>query len=209
MSRESLGHFELLVLLALLRQGEEAYGVPIAQAIEQSTGKPRHPRQRLQHARASRREGPRPIEVGRADGRARRPRQTVFCDHRRGLARGQGREKSADRAVAGHPRPRGMNMVCSRFVLRLLARADASGTAGGARRRSAGRNLARPIAMVAYQQLIGLYGVALAAHARHHARLRPTSSHSRSARCCWAGFDRLRRPGRRCVARLLPRCRDA
>jgi len=40
MSRESLGHFELLVLLALLRQGEDAYGVPIAQAIEQSTGKP-------------------------------------------------------------------------------------------------------------------------------------------------------------------------
>ena len=40
MSRESLGHFELLVLLALIRQGDEAYGVPIAQAIEQSTGKP-------------------------------------------------------------------------------------------------------------------------------------------------------------------------
>jgi PadR family transcriptional regulator len=40
MSRESLGHFELLVLLALMRQGDEAYGVPIAQAIEQSTGKP-------------------------------------------------------------------------------------------------------------------------------------------------------------------------
>jgi PadR family transcriptional regulator PadR len=39
MSRESLGHFELLVLLALLRQGEEAYGVPIANALEQSTGK--------------------------------------------------------------------------------------------------------------------------------------------------------------------------
>ena len=39
MSRESLGHFELLVLLALLRQGEDAYGVPIASAIEQSTGK--------------------------------------------------------------------------------------------------------------------------------------------------------------------------
>src|SRR5258708_40162528 len=39
MSRESLGHFELLVLLALLRQGDEAYGVPIAQAIEQSTGR--------------------------------------------------------------------------------------------------------------------------------------------------------------------------
>lgn len=39
MSRESLGHFELLVLLALLRQGDEAYGVPIASAIAQSTGK--------------------------------------------------------------------------------------------------------------------------------------------------------------------------
>ena len=40
MSRESLGHFELLVLLALMRHGEEAYGVPIAHAIEESTGKP-------------------------------------------------------------------------------------------------------------------------------------------------------------------------
>jgi PadR family transcriptional regulator PadR len=40
MSRESLGHFELLVLLALLRQGEDAYGVPIARAIEESTRKP-------------------------------------------------------------------------------------------------------------------------------------------------------------------------
>jgi DNA-binding PadR family transcriptional regulator len=40
MSRESLGHFELLVLLALLRVGDDAYGVPIAQAIEESSGKP-------------------------------------------------------------------------------------------------------------------------------------------------------------------------
>jgi DNA-binding PadR family transcriptional regulator len=39
MSRESVGHFELLVLLALIRQGDEAYGVPIARAIEQSTGR--------------------------------------------------------------------------------------------------------------------------------------------------------------------------
>jgi PadR family transcriptional regulator PadR len=39
MSRESLGHFELLVLLAVLRHGDEAYGVPIARAIERSTGK--------------------------------------------------------------------------------------------------------------------------------------------------------------------------
>lgn len=40
MSRESLGHFELIVLLAVLRLGDEAYGVPIAHAIEESTGKP-------------------------------------------------------------------------------------------------------------------------------------------------------------------------
>jgi PadR family transcriptional regulator, regulatory protein PadR len=40
MSRESLGHFELIVLLAVLRHGDEAYGVPIARAIEESTGKP-------------------------------------------------------------------------------------------------------------------------------------------------------------------------
>src|SRR5262245_49296717 len=39
MSRETLGHFELLVLLALLRVGDEAYGVPIANEITQSTGK--------------------------------------------------------------------------------------------------------------------------------------------------------------------------
>src|SRR5262245_12897784 len=39
MSRESLGHFELLILLALIRHGEDAYGVPIAQAIQESTGK--------------------------------------------------------------------------------------------------------------------------------------------------------------------------
>ena len=40
MSRESLGHFELLVLLALIRVGDDAaYGVPIANAIAESTGK--------------------------------------------------------------------------------------------------------------------------------------------------------------------------
>jgi hypothetical protein len=66
-----------------------------------------------------------------------------------------------------------MNMVCSRFALRLLARADASGTrealigdlleeiAGGRSRLWLG------------QQLIGLYGLALVAHVRHHARLTP------------------------------------
>jgi PadR family transcriptional regulator PadR len=38
MSREALGNFELMVLLAIIRVGEDAYGVPIAEAIEASIG---------------------------------------------------------------------------------------------------------------------------------------------------------------------------
>jgi DNA-binding PadR family transcriptional regulator len=34
-----LGHFELLVLLALLRHEDEAYGVPIARELERTTGR--------------------------------------------------------------------------------------------------------------------------------------------------------------------------
>jgi PadR family transcriptional regulator PadR len=37
--REFLGGFELLVLCALIRLGEEAYGVPISEAIEESSGR--------------------------------------------------------------------------------------------------------------------------------------------------------------------------
>src|SRR5687767_10128920 len=37
--REFLGGFELLVLLAVIQLGEDAYGVPIAEAIEQSSGR--------------------------------------------------------------------------------------------------------------------------------------------------------------------------
>ena len=64
-------------------------------------------------------------------------------------------------------------MVCSRFALRLLARADASGT-----REALIGDLLEEIAggrsrIWLCQQLIGLYGVALAAQARHHARLTP------------------------------------
>jgi DNA-binding PadR family transcriptional regulator len=39
MAREFLGGFELLVLLALVRLGDEAYGVPISDAIEESSGR--------------------------------------------------------------------------------------------------------------------------------------------------------------------------
>jgi DNA-binding PadR family transcriptional regulator len=37
--REFLGGFELLVLSALIRLGDEAYGVPISDAIEESSGR--------------------------------------------------------------------------------------------------------------------------------------------------------------------------
>src|SRR6202049_4162614 len=37
--REFLGGFELLVLLSLIRLGDDAYGVPISDAIEESSGR--------------------------------------------------------------------------------------------------------------------------------------------------------------------------
>lgn len=39
MSREGLGEFEHLVLLAVARLGPEAYGVPIVDELEQQTGR--------------------------------------------------------------------------------------------------------------------------------------------------------------------------
>src|SRR5207237_8947902 len=39
MSREFFSNFELMVLLAVIRLDEDAYGVPIAQAIEEHTGR--------------------------------------------------------------------------------------------------------------------------------------------------------------------------
>src|SRR5262245_28254848 len=39
MARESISNFELMVILALIRLGDEAYGVPISIEIEERTGK--------------------------------------------------------------------------------------------------------------------------------------------------------------------------
>ena len=39
MSRESIGEFEQLVLLAILRLGENAYGIPILDEIKVETGR--------------------------------------------------------------------------------------------------------------------------------------------------------------------------
>jgi hypothetical protein len=65
-------------------------------------------------------------------------------------------------------------MVCSRFALRLLARADTSGPRDaliGDLLEEISRGRSR---WWLWQQLIGLYGFTLAAHARHHARLTPS-----------------------------------
>ena len=39
MPRDSLGEFEHLILLAILRLGDEAYGVPIIEEVEARTGR--------------------------------------------------------------------------------------------------------------------------------------------------------------------------
>jgi DNA-binding PadR family transcriptional regulator len=42
-TREALGEFEQLVLLAIVHLGEDVYGVPIADEIERRTGRPVSP----------------------------------------------------------------------------------------------------------------------------------------------------------------------
>jgi len=37
--REQLGNFELMVMLALIRLGDNAYGVPISEELEKRTGR--------------------------------------------------------------------------------------------------------------------------------------------------------------------------
>lgn len=39
MSREAVGNFELMVMLAVIRLANDAYGVPISKVIEESTGR--------------------------------------------------------------------------------------------------------------------------------------------------------------------------
>ena len=40
MTRQHLTDFELMILLAILRVGDEAYGVPIARELEETAGRP-------------------------------------------------------------------------------------------------------------------------------------------------------------------------
>ena len=39
MSREVLGNFELMIMLALIRLGQDAYGVPVSKTLEESMGR--------------------------------------------------------------------------------------------------------------------------------------------------------------------------
>jgi PadR family transcriptional regulator len=39
MAKDTIGGFELLVLLAVIRLGDDAYGVPISDAIEEASGR--------------------------------------------------------------------------------------------------------------------------------------------------------------------------
>jgi PadR family transcriptional regulator, regulatory protein PadR len=39
MRRRDIGNFELMVMLALIRLGDDAYGVPISQEIEERSGR--------------------------------------------------------------------------------------------------------------------------------------------------------------------------
>jgi hypothetical protein len=82
-----------------------------------------------------------------------------------------------------------MNMTCSRLALRLLARADAGGT-----HEALIGDLLEEIAhgrsqVWLCQQLIGLYGVAIATHARTRARLTPSMVALALAVALVAGFS--------------------
>ena len=103
MPRQLLTDFELMILLATLRVGDRAYGVPIATEIGRTGG-----RQvvvaavyaALDQAGAQR---ARVLEHRRTDARTRRPGQTVFSGHAAGYARRQGNPARAGRALEGYP----------------------------------------------------------------------------------------------------------
>ena len=116
MSRESLGHFELLVILALIRQGDEAYGVPIAQAIAQSTGKQvilasvYNTLERLEQKGMVR------STWGEPTAGARRPRQTVFSITTAGMREVRAAKKALTLSGAAYPSTKdehGHPSICS------------------------------------------------------------------------------------------------
>ena len=102
MPRHLLTDFELMILLATLRVGDRAYGVPIATEIGRTGGRqvvvPRStPRSIGSSATGSF------LEHRRTDARTRRPGQTVFSGHAAGHPRGQGNPARARRALERYP----------------------------------------------------------------------------------------------------------
>ena len=152
---------------------DEAYGVPIANAIAQSTGKRvilasvYNTLERLEE------KGFVTFDHRPADARARRPRQTLLFDHDDRVAGSQGRQEGADGAVAGDPGPRGMNMAFTRLALWLLNRTRAQGQGSPRRRPDRRDRAAAVLAWWVCQQLIGFYGVALGVTGEEQARVTP------------------------------------
>ena len=99
--REFLGGFELLVLLALIKLGDEAYGVPISEAIEDSSGKEVAMGSVYITLERLERKGFVTSTLGEPDSRTRRTCQDLLPDHPEGPARGAPGAADADDALAG------------------------------------------------------------------------------------------------------------
>jgi hypothetical protein len=78
--RGYLGEMELMVLLAVVRRGDDAYGVPISQELNLA-GAESCARQHLRGAGQARTERFRDFVDWRPNARARRPGETLFSRH--------------------------------------------------------------------------------------------------------------------------------
>ncbi len=75
----NLGEFEQIVLLAILRLGEEAYGVSIRAEIAACTGREPAPGALYTTLDRMEEKGLVCSRMGRSDTAARRPREALFC----------------------------------------------------------------------------------------------------------------------------------
>ena len=96
----ALGEFEQIVLLAILRLGENAYGVTIREEIQARTDRSRL-RCALYHARPARRKRLSRIASGRSDAGARGPGQTFFAVTATGVEAVARAQRSFQRLLKG------------------------------------------------------------------------------------------------------------
>ena len=123
MARHLLTDFELMILLATLRVGDAAYGVPIAAEIEAHRRPPCRRRRGLYGARSARTERHGVFDDRRADAGARRPGEAIFSGDAAGNAGGQGNPARAGRALERCPSTQGrtcMSRGMSTLALWLL-----------------------------------------------------------------------------------------